>query len=63
VILVLGTVIGVLIGKISTDLLGRVEGAGLGGGLLGFGVILYRIIRISLLGEREDVHRTDDAGK
>lgn len=50
IILVLGTVIGVLNGKITVEMLGRVEGAGIGGGLLGFGVILYRIIKVSLPG-------------
>lgn len=50
IILVLGTVIGVLNGTISVDLLGKVEGAGIGGGMLGFGVILYQIIKVSLSG-------------
>lgn len=47
-ILVLGTVIGVMQGAISADILGEVGGAGVGGGLLGFGIILYRIIRVTL---------------
>ena len=50
VILVLGTVLGVLNGKFSPETLGGVQTAGFGGGLLGFGFILYRIIKISLLG-------------
>ncbi|OOG22982.1 hypothetical protein B1C78_13075 [Thioalkalivibrio denitrificans] len=51
VILVLGTVLGVINGVISAELLGRVEGVGVGGGLLGLGVIIYRVIKASL--ERE----------
>ena len=50
IILVLGTVLGVLNGSITVDTLGKVESAGVGGGLLGFGMILYRIIKISLAG-------------
>lgn len=50
VILVLGTVLGVLNGKFSPEALGGVQTAGFGGGLLGFGFILYRIIKISLVG-------------
>ena len=48
VILVAGTVIGVINQQISTDMLGTVEGVGVGGGLLGFGVILWQIIRVAL---------------
>lgn len=50
IILVLGTVLGVLNGKFSPEALDGVQSAGLGGGLLGFGFILYRIIKISLIG-------------
>ena len=50
VILVLGTVLGVLNGKFSPDTLGGVQTAGFGGGLLGFGFILYKIIKVSLAG-------------
>lgn len=50
VILVLGTVLGVLNGKFSPEALGGVQTAGFGGGLLGFGFILYRIIKISFVG-------------
>jgi len=50
VIIVLGTVLGVLNGKFSPEALGGVQSAGFGGGLLGFGFILYRIIKISLIG-------------
>ncbi len=47
-ILVLGTVIGVMNQSISPEVLGNVQGASVGGGLLGLGVILYRIIKIAL---------------
>lgn len=50
IILVLGTVLGVLKGKLSPETLGGVQSAGFGGGLMGFGFILYRIIKISLVG-------------
>ena len=50
IILVLGTVLGALNGKFSPEALGGVQTAGFGGGLLGFGFILYRIIKISLIG-------------
>lgn len=50
IILVLGTLIGVLNGTIPVDRLGSVGGAGAGGGLIGFGIILYRIIKVSLTG-------------
>ena len=50
IILVLGTVLGVLNGTVSVVTLGKVESAGIVGGLLGFGLILYRIIKVSLVG-------------
>jgi hypothetical protein len=54
VILVAGAVIGVINGAISPELLGRVEGVGVGGGLLGFGVIIYQVIKVSLGGGSAD---------
>jgi hypothetical protein len=54
IVLVLGTVIGVLNGIISPELLGKVEGIGTGGGLLGFGMILYLIIKVSLAGRKDE---------
>ena len=54
VILVLGAVIGVMSGRISVEMLGNIQGAGVGGGLLGFGVIIYQIIKISLGKESDD---------
>ena len=48
IILVLGTVLGVLNGAIPAYALGKAESAGFGGGLLGLSYILYRIIRFSL---------------
>jgi len=53
VILVLGTVIGVLQGVISVQVLGTIKGAGVGGGLLGLGAILCQIIKVSLSGGNE----------
>lgn len=50
IILVLGVVIGVLNERITADILGKVGGPSIGGGLLGFGIILYRIIKVSLAG-------------
>jgi hypothetical protein len=46
--LVLGAVLGVLSGTISSDVLGKIEGVGIGGGLLGFALIAYMIISVSL---------------
>jgi hypothetical protein len=48
-ILVGGAVAGVLTNRISKDALGQISGVGIGGGLLGFGVILHQIIRVALL--------------
>jgi len=48
VILVLASVIGVLAGAISVEMLGSVQGAGMGGGLLGLGYIIYRVINSAL---------------
>jgi len=44
-ILVGGSVAAVLLGKLTPELLGTFSGLGAGGGLLGFGVILYQIIK------------------
>ena len=54
VILVLGAVIGVMTGRISVEVLGEIQGAGIGGGLLGFGVIIYQIIKVTLGKEKND---------
>jgi len=40
-----GSVAAVLLGKLTPELLGTFSGLGAGGGLLGFGVILYQIIK------------------
>ena len=48
IILVLGTVWGVLTGIITAELLGTIGGMGVGAGLLGFGMIIYLILRISI---------------
>ncbi|MCL4703890.1 CHAT domain-containing protein [bacterium] len=50
IILVLGTIWAVLDDKISVEALGNIQAAGFGGGLLGFGTILYRIIKMALAG-------------
>ena len=49
-ILVLGTMLAVLTNRISPDILGTVK-VGAGGGLLGFGLILYWIIKVALTPE------------
>ena len=54
VILVLGAVIGVMTDRIPVEALGEIQGAGIGGGLLGFGVIIYRIIKVTLGKEKDD---------
>lgn len=54
VILVLGAVLGVINGHISVEELGEIQGAGIGGGLLGFGVIIYQIIKVTLGKEKND---------
>lgn len=54
VILVLGAVLGVINGSISVEELGEIQGAGIGGGLLGFGVIIYQIIKVTLGKEKDD---------
>ena len=47
-ILVGGTVLGVLRGIITPQILGTVTGLSTGGGILGLGLILYFIIRRTL---------------
>ena len=53
-ILVLGAVIGVMTGRVSVEALGEIQGAGVGGGLLGFGIIIYQIIKVTLSKEAKD---------
>jgi len=48
VILVGSVSIGVVMGKISSDLLGSVKGIGIGGGLVGLAMVLYLVIRVAL---------------
>ena len=52
VVLVLGTVIGVLDGRITPEILGKVSNGATGVGLLGLALILFWIIRLSLSGQR-----------
>lgn len=55
VILVMGTILGVLKGSISAEILGSIKGIGIGGGLLGLGLIIYQIIKVALRGEAKEV--------
>ena len=48
IVVVLGAVFGVLTGLISPTLLGEIQGLSVGGGLLGFALITYKIIDISI---------------
>ena len=48
VILVGSVSIGIVMGKISSDLLGSVKGIGVGGGLVGLAMVLYLVIRVAL---------------
>lgn len=48
VVLVLGTVLGVLTGRISASEVGELKGACIASGLLGFGLLLYMILRLAL---------------
>ena len=47
VILVLGTMIGVMLGLVPVETIGTVEGAGVGGGLLGFAAVLLGVIKVA----------------
>ena len=48
VILVGGVSIGVVIGKISPEVLGSAKGLGVGGGLVGLAMLLYLMIKTAL---------------
>lgn len=50
VILVMGTMLGIIKGIISPEHLGSIKGIGVGGGLLGLGLIIYQVIKISFRG-------------
>jgi hypothetical protein len=54
VILVGSVSIGVVTGKISSDLLGSVKGLGVGGGLVGLAMVLYLVIRAALKPDATD---------
>lgn len=47
-ILVVGTLYGVITGAISPEHLGKIEGLGVGGGLLGLGAVIAVVIKMSL---------------
>jgi hypothetical protein len=49
VLLIGGTVWGVLARRLSPNSLGTISGAGVGGGLVAFLWILYKIVRVTLL--------------
>jgi len=46
VILVMGSLYGVMKGIISIEELGEIKGLGIGGGFLGLGLIIYNVIRL-----------------
>src|SRR6266704_3187853 len=46
--------IGVVTGRISSDLLGSVKGIGVGGGLVGLAMVLYMVIRVALKTDAKD---------
>lgn len=50
VILVLGTIIGVLTEKVNEAILGKMASVGVGGGLVAFLFIVYLVIRAGLQG-------------
>lgn len=50
VILVAGTVLGVLAGLISVKDFESIQGASAGGGLVGFSLVIYKVISIALRG-------------
>lgn len=50
VILVGSVSIGVVMGKISAEVLGSAKGLGIGGGLVGLAMVLYLVIRVALRG-------------
>ncbi len=54
VILVGSISIGVVTGRISSDLLGSVKGIGVGGGLVGLAMVLYMVIRVALKTDAKD---------
>jgi hypothetical protein len=48
IILILGVVFGVLTRKIPVEALGSIQGVSVGSGLLGFGLVLFMIIKVSI---------------
>ena len=61
VILVGSVSIGVVTGKISSDLLGSVKGLGVGGGLVGLAMVLYMVIRAALKPDAKDPEPAGEA--
>ncbi len=48
VVLVLGVMYGLLTSRLPIEAIGTIQGASVGSGLLGFALILFMIIRVSL---------------
>jgi hypothetical protein len=49
----MGTLSGVIRGVISVEHLGSIKGIGIGGGFLGFGLIIYHVIKIAFRGGKK----------
>ena len=62
-VLIGGTMIGVLTGSLSPHHLGTAGLAGTSGGLVGFGVVLFWIIRKALTPAVVDLHHPSNQGK
>lgn len=61
VILVGGVSVGVVMGKISADVLGSAKGIGVGGGLVGLAMVLYLVIKAALSGTSAGEGRDKDS--
>ncbi len=53
VILVMGTLYGVIKGAISAEHLGSINGIGIGSGFLGLGLIIFQIIKLAVVGGKK----------
>lgn len=62
ILLFLVTLLGVMNGKISVEALGGFEGVTAGSGLIGFGILLYKIIKLGLYTGGGDGRGISDAG-
>lgn len=52
VVVVLGTFLALMLGKITPEVLGRVSSVGAGGGLLGLALVIYWTLKLTLQGPR-----------